>query len=405
MRKWWLIFSQSATVSLGILLAISIIRPDWIPFRNNTPSTQNGTITINEISEHSAGVSKNATAPFSYHTAVNHALPAVVNVFSSKKVAQHPFMEDPFFRRFFGERPDNNENESRSSSLGSGVIVSSEGYILTNHHVVESADEIEVALANGRHLKAKIVGTDPETDLAVLKVNEKNLPVIVFGQSDQAKVGDVVLAIGNPFGVGQTVTMGIVSALGRSHLGINTFENFIQTDAAINPGNSGGALVDAQGHLIGINSAIYSRTGGSLGIGFAIPVSLAKQVMEQIIKNGYVVRGWIGIEAHDLTPDIAKTFNLKRDKGVLISGVLRGGPAEQAGIHAGDVLVSINDQEIKDSSNMLNLIAGLSPGQKAKLSVERDTGISDFNVVIGTRPKPRPQSATERSNPLLPLPR
>lgn len=392
MRKWWLIFSQSATVSLGIILAVSVLRPDWIPFRMPATAPNHSTITINEVAESARAnaVKGNATLA-SYHDAVKQAVPAVVNIFTSKKIPQHPFMEDPFFRRFFGERFEN-ENESRSSSLGSGVIVSSEGYILTNHHVVESADEIEVALSDGRQMKAKIVGTDPETDLAVLKVNEKNLPVIVFGQAEKAQVGDVVLAIGNPFGVGQTVTMGIVSALGRSHLGINTFENFIQTDAAINPGNSGGALVDAQGHLIGVNSAIYSRTGGSLGIGFAIPASLAKQVMEQIVKNGYVVRGWIGIEAHDITKEVAKTFNLKRDKGVLISGVLRGGPAEQAGIRAGDILIAINDKEIKDSSSMLNLIAGLSPGQQAKLSVEREVGVADITVAIGTRPKPRPRT-------------
>lgn len=403
MRKWWLIFSQSATVSLGIILAVSVLRPDWIPFRMPASPATQSTITINEVADNArSSVAKGNIPPASYHDAVKQAVPAVVNIFTSKKIPQHPFMEDPFFRRFFGERFENdNGNETRSSSLGSGVIVSSEGYILTNHHVVESADEIEVALSDGRQMKAKIVGTDPETDLAVLKVNEKNLPVIVFGQAEKAQVGDVVLAIGNPFGVGQTVTMGIVSALGRSHLGINTFENFIQTDAAINPGNSGGALVDAQGHLIGVNSAIYSRTGGSLGIGFAIPANLAKQVMEQIVKNGYVVRGWIGIEAHDITKEVAKTFSLKRDKGVLISAVLRGGPAEQAGIRSGDILIAINDKEIKDSSSMLNLIAGLNPGQQAKISVEREMGVTDLNVVIGTRPKPRPR-AQQLENRFMP---
>ncbi|HBO80006.1 MAG TPA: 2-alkenal reductase, partial [Cupriavidus sp.] len=274
------------------------------------------------------------------------------------------------------------------SSLGSGVIVSAEGYILTNHHVVDGADEIEVALTDGRKANAKVVGSDPETDLAVLKVTLKDLPAITLGRIENVKVGDVVLAIGNPFGVGQTVTMGIVSALGRSHLGINTFENFIQTDAAINPGNSGGALVDAQGNLLGINTAIYSRSGGSLGIGFAIPVSTAKQVMESIISTGSVTRGWIGVEPQDLTPEIAESFGLEAKEGALIAAVVQGGPADKAGVKPGDVLVSVDNQSISDTTALLNAIAQLKPGAEAKMKVIRRGKPTELTVTIGKRPPP-----------------
>jgi serine protease DegQ len=268
--------------------------------------------------------------------------------------------------------------------------VSDKGYILTNSHVVESADEIEVALADTRRARAKVVGTDPETDLAVLKIDLPKLPAITFGQSDRARVGDIVLAIGNPFGVGQTVTLGIVSALGRSQLGINTFENFIQTDAAINPGNSGGALVDAQGNLIGINTAIYSRTpgGASLGIGFAIPVSTARHVMEQIIRQGSVTRGWIGVGVQDLTKEFAESFNLPDVRGALISQVLNGSPADKAGVKPGDILVAVDGKGVKDSASMLNIIAGLQPGAHAALKVIRNREQSDLNVMVGRRPKP-----------------
>jgi len=272
--------------------------------------------------------------------------------------------------------------------LGSGVIVSAEGYILTNHHVVDGADEIEVALTDGRKANAKVVGSDPETDLAVLKVTLKDLPAITLGRIENVKVGDVVLAIGNPFGVGQTVTMGIVSALGRSHLGINTFENFIQTDAAINPGNSGGALVDAQGNLLGINTAIYSRSGGSLGIGFAIPVSTAKQVMESIISTGSVTRGWIGVEPQDLTPEIAESFGLEAKEGALIAAVVQGGPADKAGVKPGDVLVSVDNQSISDTTALLNAIAQLKPGAEVKMKVIRRGKPAELTVTIGKRPPP-----------------
>jgi serine protease DegQ len=316
-------------------------------------------------------------------------MPAVVNIFTSKSAPDnnHPFTDDPSLRQFFGDQPD--DQPQRENSLGSGVIVSSDGLILTNHHVVEAADEIEVALADGRTAPARIVGSDPETDLAVVRIDLKNLPSITFGRSEQLNVGDVVLAIGNPFGVGQGVTQGIVSALGRNHLGINTFENFIQTDASINPGNSGGALIDTEGNLVGINSAIYSRSGGSMGIGFAIPVSLARQVMEQIIRHGGVTRGWIGIEAQDITPELAESFKLKEARGALIAGIMRSGPADKAGVKPGDILMEINGQPVIDSAGMLNLIAALKPSQKASIKVIRNQSEMAFTITIGKRPKPQ----------------
>ncbi len=314
-------------------------------------------------------------------------MPTVVNIFTTKaaKRQQHPFGDDPLFRRFFGD--NFGAQDERQLSLGSGVIVSPDGYILTNNHVIESADEIEVALADGRKTPGKLVGTDPETDLAVIKVGLKDLPSITLARHDSAKVGDVVLAIGNPFGVGQTVTMGIVSALGRNHLGINTFENFIQTDAAINPGNSGGALIDTQGHLLGINTAIYSRSGGSLGIGFAIPVSTVKTVMEAIIRNGQVVRGWIGVEPQDITPELADSFGLQKSSGTIIAGVLKGGPADKAGVKPGDILLAVGEHPVADTVTMLNVVAQLSPGQKIDLVVLRKAQETRLSVVVGRRPR------------------
>jgi serine protease DegQ len=327
----------------------------------------------------------------SFSSAAKKAMPSVVNIFTSKEAPpnNHPFTDDPLFRHFFGDQLD--DQPQRENSLGSGVIVSAQGLILTNHHVVEAADEIEVALADGRTMPARIVGSDPETDLAVLKVEAKNLPAITFSRFDQISVGDIVLAIGNPFGVGQTVTQGIVSALGRNHLGINTFENFIQTDASINPGNSGGALIDTDGNLVGINSAIYSRNGGSMGIGFAIPVSLAKQIMEQIVRQGSVTRGWIGVEAQDITPELADSFKLKEARGALVSGVLRGGPADKAGVRPGDILLEIDNRVVLDSSGMLNLISALKPERTVALRIVRNQRESTLNIVVGKRPRPDPR--------------
>jgi len=379
MRKLWLIFSQAVTISLAALFVVVTLRPDLVSWGGRN----GGVVTVRETGD---GPADRPSAPLS--VAARKAMPSVVNIFTSKEVKaqRHPFMEDPLFRRFFGDQFDGDTHQS--SSLGSGVIVGPEGYILTNHHVVEAADEIELALADGRKAPARIVGTDPETDLAVLKVNLPDLPAITFGNPGKLAVGDMVLAIGNPFGVGQTVTMGIVSALGRSHLGISTFENFIQTDAAINPGNSGGALVDASGNLVGINSAIYSRSGGSLGIGFAIPADLARQVMEQIVRTGSVTRGWIGVEVQDISPEIAESFRLPHTNGTLIAGVIRGAPADRAGVKPGDILLSVEGNPVVDSTSMLNLIAALQPGKDATLKILRNRNELEVKVNVGKRPPP-----------------
>ena len=381
MRKLWLLFAQSTTVALGVLFIIVLFKPDLLHWQ---PQQQN--LTIQQAQQPSGNA---VTVSESFAPAAQKVIPTVVNVFTQQKVRSpvHPALQDPIFRYFFGDRLD--ERPREVSNLGSGVIVSPNGYILTNQHVVEAADEIQVALADGRTVPARVVGADPETDLAVLKIDADNLPAITFAQVDSLKVGDWVLAVGNPFGVGQTVTAGIVSALGRTHLGINTFENFIQTDAAINPGNSGGALVDAAGHLVGVNSAIYSRTGGSQGIGFAIPVSIARQVMEQIIKSGSVTRGWVGIEVQDMTPELAESFSLKNAEGALIAGVLKGGPADAGGIRPGDILLAVNGNKVSDSATLLNLIAALKPGDVARLTVARKQQSLDLKIQVGLRPMQR----------------
>jgi serine protease DegQ len=382
MRKFWLVFSQAVTICLAALFVITTFRPNLLGV--SPRSTGGEVVTIREAGNqqiHDINLG-------SLKSAAQRAMPAVVNIYTTKqtKLPRHPFMDDPLFRRFFGDQFD---GESRqSASLGSGVIVGPQGYVLTNNHVIETADEIEVAFAGGRKAPAEIVGTDPETDLAVLKVDTAELPSIAFGNPKNLSVGDFVLAIGNPFGVGQTVTMGIVSAKGRSRLGISTFENFIQTDAAINPGNSGGALVDAAGNLVGINSAIYSRTGGSLGIGFAIPSDLARHVMEEIIETGSVTRGWIGVEVQDISPELAESFRLPTTNGTLIAGVQPGGPAERAGVRRGDILVAVESQEFTDATEMLNLIAALEPGNEATLKILRDREEKLVQIEVGTRPRP-----------------
>ena len=387
MQRIWLIFAQSVTACLGLLFVLRLFYPHLL-------ETGSEPIVINQVQSSSATNSTDSiktNAAGSYSMAANKAMPAVVNIFTTSKLtAANPheqFKDDPLYKHFFEDQPDSNDNQPESS-LGSGVIVSEQGLILTNEHVVASADEIEVALADGRKLSAKVVGSDPDTDLAVLKIEAEKLPAITFAADEKLNVGDVVLAIGNPFGVGQTVTQGIVSALGRNHLGINTYENFIQTDASINPGNSGGALIDANGNLIGINSAIYSRNGGSMGIGFAIPASIAKQVMEQIAVNGSVTRGWIGIEAQDITPELAESFKLKQASGSLIAGVLQNSPADLAGLKAGDILLAINNKPVLDSSGMLNIIAALKPNDKAELKIARAEKEIMVKVSVGKRPRP-----------------
>jgi len=383
MRRLWLLFAQTITVLLALWFIVATLKPNWGPALLGRLPVTTSPLPLQEAPL--------AAAPGSYRDAASKAMPSVVNIFTSKEARQprNPFLDDPFFRKFFGDRFG--EQEEKQVSLGSGVIVSPEGYILTNNHVVEAADEIEVALADGRKAAARVVGADPETDLAVVKIKLPDLPAITFGHAEQARVGDVVLAIGNPFGVGQTVTMGIVSALGRNHLGINTFENFIQTDAAINPGNSGGALTDTNGNLLGINTAIYSRSGGSLGIGFAIPVSTVKTVMDSIIKNGQVVRGWIGVEPQDITPELAESFGLEIKSGAIIAGILKNGPADKAGMKPGDILVAINGKPVTDTTEMLNLIALLTPGDRADMKVLRKGRDTALTVVIGRRPAPARQ--------------
>ncbi|MDD2914692.1 MAG: Do family serine endopeptidase [Gallionella sp.] len=382
MRKHWLLFAQAVTIALALLFIIQTLKPELLP-----NAARSGVVTLLESMPQTAD-SKVPAAGLS--AAAKKAMPSVVNIFTSTIVKMPPFMEDPRFRFFFGD-PDDMEPQN-NSSLGSGVIVSPDGYILTNHHVVEAADQIEVALADGRKAKAHVVGSDPETDLAVIKIElPGKIPAITFGHPEQAQVGDMVLAIGNPFGVGQTVTMGIVSALKRDHLGLSTFENFIQTDAAINPGNSGGALVDVNGNLIGINSAIYSPNGGSLGIGFAIPASIAKKTMEQIIQTGSVTRGWIGAAVQELTPELAESFRLGDTKGVLITEVMRNSPAEKAGIKPGDILVSIDGKLIGNWSAMLDTVSNLPPGKVVPIRMVRNGAETEVQVKIGKRPKPRAQ--------------
>jgi len=379
MNRLWLIFAQTVTVAVAVLFVVTTLKPTWLPAQPPIVALQEAAPNV-EDDKRSLG---------SYREAARAALPSVVHIYTTQQIKQprHPLFDDPIFRHFFGERPEG--QPQRNSGLGSGVIVSPNGYILTNFHVVEAADDIQVSLNDGTTHKARVIGSDPESDLAILQIKAEKLPIITFGQMDDLRVGDVVLAIGNPFGVGQTVTMGIVSALGRSHLGINTFENFIQTDAAINPGNSGGALVDVHGNLIGINTAIYSRTGGNHGIGFAIPVSSARNIMEQIIQNGTVTRGWIGVEAQEITPELAESFGLPDVEGALIAGVIRGSPADLAGVRPGDVLLAVAGKAVKNPQTMLDLIAALKPDELAGFRLRRDKNIVEVQVRIGKRPAMR----------------
>lgn len=380
MRRLWLLFAEFVTFTLAIVFVVTLARPDWNPWRRNV-------VEIRESAASGSLVPITATPRVSgYSEAAKKAMVSVVNISTSKLQGQrnHPFLNDPLLGRLFGIPEDVVQPQA---SLGSGVIVSNQGHILTNEHVVAAGKEISIALSDGRVVPAKLVGTDPDTDLAVLKIEAPNLSPLTFGQSEKAQVGDVVLAIGDPFGVGQTVTMGIISALGRNRLGINNYENFIQTDAAINPGNSGGALVDINGNLIGINSVIYSQSGGSLGIGFAIPVSMAKNVMEQIIATGSVTRGWIGVEVQDLTPDLADSLKIDSARGAMVAGLRRNGPAEKGGIMLGDVITQINGKPTNDSVIASRVISELVPGSTASIAVIRRQAESILKVQIGQRPK------------------
>ena len=377
MKRLWLIFAQTATILLAAYFVVATLKPQWL---NRMPSNAGAAVALLEAPSAAPG----EVPPGSLRLAAQRASAAVVSINTSQASRKHPNANDPWFKFFYGDQGDEPQG-----GLGSGVIVSQSGYILTNNHVVEGADEIEVILNDSRRTLAKVIGTDPDSDLAVLKIGLDKLPSIVLGNSDGLQVGDQVLAIGNPFGVGQTVTSGIVSALGRNQLGINTFENFIQTDAAINPGNSGGALVDTSGNLLGINTAIYSRSGGSMGIGFAIPVSTAKQVLEGLVKDGQVTRGWIGVEPNDLSPELAETFNVDAKAGVIITGVLHNGPAAKAGVKPGDVIEAVGDRKIADVTQLLSAVASLKPGVAVPFTIQRKSQELVLNVTPGVRPRPK----------------
>jgi len=389
MRKAWLLFSQTVTVAVALLFVVATLKPHWLGRGTEVLPIPQAAVVPLPAPVQNVSLIGPGTAATGYSAAAKRASPAVVSITASRTQSQRPRADDPMFRFFFGDRAQRMPEE-RQVGLGSGVIVSPAGYLLTNNHVIEGADDVEVMLGDGRTAKARTIGGDPESDVAVLKIELDKLPAIAFGDVDRLQVGDVVLAIGNPFGVGQTVTSGIVSALGRNSLGINIFENFIQTDAAINPGNSGGALVDVNGNLLGINTAIYSRSGGSLGIGFAIPVTTARQVMESLIKDGQVTRGWIGVEPRDLTPEIAKTLDLSVSQGVLITGVVQAGPASEGGLRPGDVVTRIAGTPVANTPQLLNAVAALKPRETATIRVQRGENALDVKVTVAQRPKSRP---------------
>ena len=390
-KRLWLLFAQVTTVALAVLFVVATLRPDWLA-SDPLPGQFGGVLLSEPMTTQKTEISASGGDLPSFRQAAAKAMPAVVYVFSrqSTQAFRHPLYDDPLLRRFFGEPPsgEHRDRNPRGSGLGSGVVVSSDGYVLTNHHLIEGADQVQVALSDGRKASARIVGTDPETDLAVLRIRLENLPVIEFGEPSGLRVGDPVLAIGNPFGVGLTVTQGIVSALGRRQLNINTFENFIQTDAAINPGNSGGALVDTRGKLVGINTVIYSRDGGgNLGIGFAISADMAQQVMQSLIKNGKVSRGFIGVELQDVNAAIAESLNLPSAEGSIVASLQPGGPADKAGMKVGDVIVAVNEAPSRNTAELLNLIAALSPGDKVNIEVVRNSRRTKLGLMVAERPQ------------------
>lgn len=378
--KFAMFLIQFIVIGLAAAFIVIMLKPELV--LNNRPKVEIHQHTPTET-EQAATSHSNTIAPFSYATAVKQAAPAVVNIFTSKVVARQPSTQDLLRHYFNGTTPEQSKLET---SLGSGVIMTAQGHIITNNHVISGAAEIQILLRDGRSAQATVVGTDPETDIAILKVELNKLPSITIGDSHILEVGDVVLAIGNPFGVGQTVTQGIVSATGRRRLGLNTFENFIQTDAAINPGNSGGSLINPRGELVGINSAIFSKSGGSQGIGFAIPINLAKKVMTEIIEKGHVVRGWLGVRLRDLPPDIAQSLNIPVPGGVIITGLFEDGPALTSGLQAGDVLLTINEKPILDVRSLLDTVAKQKPGTSIQLSGRRENRKFTATVEVTQRP-------------------
>jgi serine protease DegQ len=386
MHKTWLIFAQAVTVAVAVLFVVATLKPEWLGRRTSllpTPTVILAPMPPATSPAGSTGAVVNGVGQAGFAAAARAASPAVVSITAQRAPARNPHLDDPAFRFFFGDR---NAAQQPQVGLGSGVIVSPEGYLLTNEHVISGADDIEVQLSDGRQAQARLIGVDAETDIAVLKIDLDNLPVVLIGDPGQLQVGDAVLAIGNPFNVGQTVTAGIVSALGRNRLGLSTFENFIQTDAAINPGNSGGALVDSQGALIGINTAIFSQSGGSQGIGFAVPVDLAREVMAALVSQGRVVRGWIGVVPRELTPEVAQTLGLSVETGVLLRGVLQNGPAGAAGLRPGDVVLRIAGQPVKNEAELLRAVAALQPQSKVKIALQRGDKNLELDVTVGLRP-------------------
>jgi len=385
LKRLWLIFAQAVTVALAAVFVVTTLKPHWLAQApQGSPRRELPALGAPPLVQPPSPAASAVRVGFAQAARV--AAPAVVSVTASKAPQRADRARDPLFGFPFGQRQ---QRGAPQLGLGSGVIISADGVLLTNNHVVEGAADIEVLLSDGRQARARLVGTDPETDVAVLKIELGDLPVIPLGDAASLAVGDAVLAIGNPFNVGQTVTSGIVSALGRSQLGINTFENFIQTDAAINPGNSGGALVDADGRLVGINTAIFSRSGGSLGIGFAIPVDVARQVAAALLKDGVVARGWIGVQTRELTPELAEALKLGDARGVLIGGVVADAPAARAGIKPGDVLTRIGEHAVLTPAELLASVAALPPGAPVEVAVRRGGKALAFQVAVGQRPRPQ----------------
>jgi Do/DeqQ family serine protease len=378
-RTTWLVFSQAVTVAVAALFVVATLKPAWLPGARSGSLLPAPTITQMVNAPYPAGSAPRTTG---YTLAAQRAAPAVVSVTASR-MTNNPHADDPRFREFFNRR--GNRGTPTQLGLGSGVIVAPEGYLLTNHHVVEGATDIQVQLADGREANARLVGSDQETDIAVLKIDLPDLPVMALGDVRALQVGDAVLAIGNPFGVGQTVTAGIVSALDRQTRDSSPLQNFVQTDAAINPGNSGGALVDIEGRLVGINTAIFSRGGGSNGIGFAVPVDTARGVMQQLVASGRVQRGWIGVEPRELSAELAESLNLPLKMGVLITGVLQDGPAARGGLRPGDVVTMVGDKSVKTPTELLAAVAALPPGSDSKLAVQRGPQALEVQVKLASR--------------------
>lgn len=388
LKRLWLGFTQVITALVMLGFIVWVLKPQWLPASwmrtmsgESAPApvlASGATLAPRQAPRNMAGLS--------YHDAVASALPSVVNIDTSRAASKNPYT-DPALSQLY-----NNGQQSQGvvSGSGSGVIVDAQGFVVTNYHVIENATQIDVSLGDGRKARATLVGFDVDTDIAVLKIDLEKLPAIAMADDKDLLVGDVVLAIGNPFGIGQTVTMGIVSGLNRNHLGISTFENYIQTDAAINHGNSGGALVNSNGYLVGINTAIYAgnsnTSDGNIGIGFAIPSTTVKAIADEIIKTGAVSRGYIGVASQNITPEMARTFNLKSQDGVIIATVRPEGPAGQAGVTVGDVLTQVNDAPIKDTASMLSEIAKLKPGTQAKVKLVRNGQAMELTMTIAKRP-------------------